>query len=699
MCLNCESAIITLPAIAKMKERMAVLFVYLLWVCCWANIGVAGQSQSDTVQVYQKTPLTKCCKDGEFYRPGIDRCLYRTHIPNPGSRIPVLYAVEKEETFLVDADEFHLSYKLAACRIGKMATSTMEFQVFVDGSLKVTDALVLPPGQFCVNEIPSVNPANPEFVARYCVNDPCMEDKTKCLRKCCPQGLAIDSATHSCRAHPALFNLSQLTRKYGGPIGIEDKNTLTIHAGFGFKCHNEDIVMVDNFAINHDGLMQPNRHFYHFDKSGDRPTDKYCIDNFVEGNTTKMMGLRCFPPMPEVPESLIKASSIYPYLLFLSVLFLVATLMAYFLVPQLRDTKGIIVMSYVSSMAVYYMGLGIIQLFPEMPKIICSSLPVLVHFACLATFAWLNVLCFDLWWDIRKSINANEDPGRQSQHSEDPKSRRLVFYSFYGWGVPVSINIIGQVLENVQFLPEHIVTPKFDQSQCWFLIENRPPLFAYLYGPVTIMLLGNAIVVIMIVFALCKISRYSNEAPIIVIPNLSGVRISMGLFLLMVALWMTDSISLLTEQSLLTWVIADTVNILTGLTIFVIFACKKQVWQALRNRWPHCCFLGRPPSRRPIFPKSQISEMPSVPSLCDNTGSRFIIYNSKIFRQSELAGEFSSTSQGDLPSSYNSNSSDNLDLEEDIEIDVDLWNVDLDAIQVDTSRGSRPIDEREHVIV
>lgn len=177
------------------------------------------------------------------------------------------------------------------------------------------------------------------------------------------------------------------------------------------------------------------------------------------------------------------------------------------------------------------------------------------------------------------------------------------------------------------------------------------------------------------------------------------VRISMGLFLLMVALWMTDSISLLTEQSLLTWVIADTVNILTGLTIFVIFACKKQVWQALRNRWPHCCFLGRPPSRRPIFPKSQISEMPSVPSLCDNTGSRFIIYNSKIFRQSELAGEFSSTSQGDLPSSYNSNSSDNLDLEEDIEIDVDLWNVDLDAIQVDTSRGSRPIDEREHVIV
>jgi hypothetical protein len=34
--------------------------------------------------------------------------------------------------------------------------------------------------------------------------------------------------------------------------------------------------------------------------------------------------------------------------------------------------------------------------------IVC--LAVLVHFACLATFAWLNVLCFDLWWDIRYTI-------------------------------------------------------------------------------------------------------------------------------------------------------------------------------------------------------------------------------------------------------------------------------------------------------
>nr|CAH0104478.1 unnamed protein product [Daphnia galeata] len=402
---------------------------------------------------------------------------------------------------------------------------------------------------------------------------------------------------------------------------------------------------------------------------GDRPTD----------NTASIISLKemslCFSSMTErFPESLMIAATVYPYYCFL-VPFGHGDGLAYCF-PQLRDATGVHCHGpYVSSMAIYYTGLGIIQIVPEMPKTICASLPVLVHFACLATFAWLNVLCFDLWWDIRISINSDENqqtresPPSESGHS---KSRRLVFYSIYGWGVPFTINIVGQVLETIQVLPENIVTPNFEQSQCWFLIEKTVhPFSLYLYGPVTIMLLGNAIVVIMIVFALCKISRYSEESTNITLPNLTGVRVSMGLFLLMVALWMTDSISLLTEQSLITWVIADIVNIVTGLTIFVIFACKKQVWYLLKKKCPNCCrFLGRRrrASRRPMFPKSHTPEMTSMPSLCDSNGSRFIIYNSKIFRQSELAGEFSSASQGDLPSSYNPNSMDiNQDWEEDIE--------------------------------
>lgn len=116
----------------------------------------------------------------------------------------------------------------------------------------------------------------------------------------------------------------------------------------------------------------------------------------------------------------------YPYLLFLTALFLIATFITYALLPGLRNKSGVSVMCYVFSMFVYYMGQGVIHMALRMPKEICISLrkktiiyfyislksililfplrnvtAVLVHFSCLATFSWLNVLCCDLWWTIR----------------------------------------------------------------------------------------------------------------------------------------------------------------------------------------------------------------------------------------------------------------------------------------------------------
>jgi archaellum biogenesis protein FlaJ (TadC family) len=87
--------------------------------------------------------------------------------------------------------------------------------------------------------------------------------------------------------------------------------------------------------------------------------------------------------MTEIPESLMKAATVYPYLLFLSVLFLLATVLVYVLLPPLRDANGIMIMSYVSSMAIYYTGLGIIQIVPEMPKTVCASLRKRNHLICI----------------------------------------------------------------------------------------------------------------------------------------------------------------------------------------------------------------------------------------------------------------------------------------------------------------------------
>ncbi len=83
-------------------------------------------------------------------------------------------------------------------------------------------------------------------------------------------------------------------------------------------------------------------------------------------------------------------------------------------------------MCHVASMTVMYVGLGTIQLSSHhLSDGICVGLgmhksnhsdgicfkmfvflpAVTVHFAFLATFTWLNVLSFDIWWTFKYVIS------------------------------------------------------------------------------------------------------------------------------------------------------------------------------------------------------------------------------------------------------------------------------------------------------
>lgn len=256
--------------------------IVLIWIFLIGAKGHINGTSNDTT-IYQKTPLTQCCRDDEFYRPGLDRCLYRTHDLEPDSTDPVLYAVGDNDTMLVGADEFELNYYLDVCPEGFVATSTTEFQVFVDGKLLAMESL-FKPDQFCISQVPTSHPTNPEFVARFCVPDPCYnQTDIKCLRKCCPPGFAIDLGSHSCQPHPSRFNVTPLIKKNGGPIDIENEESLTLHSGLGIKCRNDDFVQVEEFVVYSDGLFLD---LYRDEQYVEQPTDQYCIDNFIDGNST-----------------------------------------------------------------------------------------------------------------------------------------------------------------------------------------------------------------------------------------------------------------------------------------------------------------------------------------------------------------------------------------------------------------------------
>jgi len=75
-----------------------------------------------------------------------------------------------------------------------------------------------------------------------------------------------------------------------------------------------------------------------------------------------LIGIICLPPSEvQKSEETSLVKNLYPYFLFVSSAFLVATFIVYAIIPELRNIHGVSIMCHVSSLAVTYIGLGLMQ--------------------------------------------------------------------------------------------------------------------------------------------------------------------------------------------------------------------------------------------------------------------------------------------------------------------------------------------------
>lgn len=89
-----------------------------------------------------------------------------------------------------------------------------------------------------------------------------------------------------------------------------------------------------------------------------------------------------------------------------SVPFLVATIVVYACVRELRNTHGIILICYLASLAVSYSTLSFTQLYNGVLGMntspsACTIIAHTTYYAFLSTFFWTNVLSFHLWVGLR----------------------------------------------------------------------------------------------------------------------------------------------------------------------------------------------------------------------------------------------------------------------------------------------------------
>lgn len=261
-------------------------FVQIHWI--WPVLAISQETE--------RIRVTKCCTGHQLYMTELDICRQSTHMNdwNPtnqshsqlvnGPSIQISGRSAKLRS--LDDPTFEKHYELQQCAKGFVGMSSPEFQFDADGLLySPTEETHYNPGSFCIQESYPTG----QYVARYCVKDPC-SFASICIRKCCPKHTAFDLSTTSC---------ANVTKEWTVVIYNQTGNPVDLHSemyverdgvlpkcpsGFTLKLRERDCYRLRSpgwlnlFSSNSKCSVS-------HEISDDTLIEDYCVDNFIINDT------------------------------------------------------------------------------------------------------------------------------------------------------------------------------------------------------------------------------------------------------------------------------------------------------------------------------------------------------------------------------------------------------------------------------
>ncbi|XP_055388223.1 probable G-protein coupled receptor Mth-like 1 isoform X2 [Condylostylus longicornis] len=429
------------------------------------------------------------------------------------------------------------------------------------------------------------------------------------IRKCCGPNLIynIDKKTCYFNQFPSMnnfsiqfnsniFNKTNIEIIYGFPecaMGSTDYHILDEFSEHNFNLQNASLILKDGKRFLPEDYCLESTISDFADIIKGQILSSYPINIVVCTNHKEFLKLETYQhngTFYSYENNKLLAISIC---LLISVLFLIATLSAGFLLPpSYHALHWRCQMYYVSCLLVGDFLLGMGQLFGSMIQgTACVCVAIFIHFSFLAAFFWLNVMCLNIWWTFRDF--------RPTTLERNQEKLRLIIYSIYAWGGSVTIAGVAAILDQLPDDPNYnFLRPRFGEHHCWFYGDMEK--FAYFFGPIGILLLINlalfASTAQQLTCGLWKMEevKSTNEKS-------SIGRLCLKLVIVMGVTWIADIISWLVGADGPTmdvksygvkhfiwygiWYIMDFINALQGVFIFIVVACQPQVWSAIKRIW------------------------------------------------------------------------------------------------------------------
>lgn len=163
--------------------------------------------------------------------------------------------------------------------------------------------------------------------------------------------------------------------------------------------------------------------------------------------------------------------------------FLVATFLIYAILPELHNNvHGKSIMCYLACLTISYTALSIAQNQPPEGITYCQELGYFVYCGFIAVHFWLNVISFDVWWNLRYNsgeINHDKVIGVVRNiwvvwfvyrclriNSKRNERRQFIIYSAYAWGMPLCFVVISYLMDNIPGVPSYM-QPHFGIIRCF----------------------------------------------------------------------------------------------------------------------------------------------------------------------------------------------------------------------------------------
>ena len=293
----------------------------------------------------------------------------------------------------------------------------------------------------------------------------------------------------------------------------------------------------------------------------------------------------------------------------ISIICLVIMICVYSLLEQLRNLPGRSIMCLGASLlCAQVLFLSCLQQTGVYS--LCVFFAVVINFAFLAAFFWMNVMSFDIW-----STFASTRTISYTKHT-----KRFCQYSLYAWSTPLGIVLVSL---GVNFsTTDSQYSPGYGEGMCWFTRRLSMTIFFGL--PIIIIIFINGVFYVLTVL---NIYRISTETKHIKISNSSEKKTDLFLYMklsvIMGLTWIFGFVATLSEVEAI-WYLFIIFNSLQGAFICVGFVFTKKVLKLLRNKFRN--IIGaRPRQEEPTTKSTELSKKMSL--YADSTSNQMSTHN------------------------------------------------------------------------